>query len=39
MKEDSALRGFSMKRFYAVEAVMVLRVLTYNLFLLFRSRL
>jgi Transposase DDE domain group 1 len=36
LKEDFALGGFSMKKFYAVEAAMVLRVLMYNLFLLFR---
>jgi hypothetical protein len=36
LKEDFALGGFSMKRFYAVEAAIVLRVLAYNLFLLFR---
>ena len=36
LKEDFALGGFSMKRFYAVEAAMLLRVLVYNLFLLFR---
>jgi hypothetical protein len=36
LKEDFALGGFSMKRFYAVEAAMVLRILVYNLFLLFR---
>jgi Transposase DDE domain group 1 len=36
LKEDFALGGFSMKRFYAVEVAMVLRVLLYNLFLLFR---
>lgn len=36
LKEDFALGGFSMKRFYAVEAAMVLRVLVYNLFLVFR---
>jgi hypothetical protein len=36
LKEDFALGGFSMKRFYAVEAAMVLRVLMYNLFLLFK---
>jgi hypothetical protein len=35
LKEDFA-GGFSMKRFYAVEAAMVLRVLIYNPFLLFR---
>jgi hypothetical protein len=36
LKEDFALGGFSMKKFYAVEAAMVLRILVYNLFLLFR---
>jgi hypothetical protein len=36
LKEDFALGGFSMKSFYAVEAAMTLRVLLYNLFLLFR---
>jgi hypothetical protein len=36
LKEDFALGGFSMKRFYAVEAAMLLRVLIYNLFLLFK---
>jgi len=36
LKEDFALGGFSMKRFYAVEAAMVLRALVYNLFVLFR---
>jgi hypothetical protein len=36
LKEDFALGGFSMKKFYAVEAAMVLRVLIYNLFVLFR---
>ncbi len=36
LKEDFALGGFSMKRFYAVEAAMILRVLAYNLFVLFR---
>lgn len=36
LKEDFALGGFSMKKFYAVEAAMVLRVLVYNLFLLFK---
>ena len=36
LKEDFALGGFSMKKFYAVEAAMVLRVLAYNLFLLFK---
>ena len=37
LKEDFALGGFSMKRFYAVEAAMVVRVLVYNLFVLFRQ--
>jgi hypothetical protein len=36
LKEDFALGGFSMKKFYAVEAAMVLRVLAYNLFVFFR---
>jgi hypothetical protein len=36
LKEDFALGGFSMKRFYAVEAAMAVRVLLYNLFVLFR---
>lgn len=36
LKEDFALGGFSMRKFYAVEAAMVLRVLVYNLFLLFK---
>ena len=38
LKEDFALGGFSMKGFYPVEAAMVLRVLLYNLFLLFKHR-
>jgi hypothetical protein len=38
LKEDFALGGFSMKRFYPVEAAMVLRVLLYNLFLLFKHQ-
>jgi len=36
LKEDFALGGFSMQRFYAVEAAVLLRVLLYNLFLLFK---
>lgn len=36
LKEDFALGGFSLKKFYAVEAAMVVRLLIYNLFLLFR---
>ena len=38
LKEDFALGGFCMKSFYAVEAAMVLRVLLYNLFLLFKQQ-
>jgi hypothetical protein len=38
LKEDFALGGFSMKRFYPVEAAMVLRVLLYNLFLIFKQQ-
>jgi len=38
LKEDFALGGFSMKKFYAVEAAMLVRVLVYNLFLLFRYK-
>jgi hypothetical protein len=37
LKEDFALGGFSLKKFYAVEAAMVLRVLAYNLFVFFRQ--
>lgn len=36
LKEDFALSGFSMKRFYSTEAAMILRVFIYNLFVLFR---
>jgi hypothetical protein len=36
LKEDFALGGFSMKRFYSVEAAMLLRVLAYNLFICFK---
>ena len=36
LKEDFALGGFSMKHFYPVEAAMLVRVLVYNLFLLFK---
>lgn len=36
LKEDFALGGFSLKRFYATEAAMLIRVLLYNLFVLFR---
>ncbi len=38
LKQDFALGGFSMKSFYSVEAAMVLRVLLYNLFLLFKQQ-
>lgn len=36
LKEDFALGGFSMKRFYSTEASMLIRVFIYNLFVLFR---
>lgn len=36
LKEDFALGGFSMKKFYSTEAAMLLRVFVYNLFVLFR---
>ena len=36
LKEDFALGGFSMKQFYPTEAAMLIRVLIYNLFVLFR---
>ena len=36
LKEDFALGGFSMKRFYSTEAAMLMRVFIYNLFVLFR---
>jgi len=38
LKEDFALGGFSMKSFYAVETAMLLRVLLYNLFLIFKHQ-
>jgi hypothetical protein len=37
LKEDFALGGFSMERFYAVEAAMLFRVFIYNLFLIFKQ--
>jgi len=37
LKEDFALEGFSMKKFYSTEAAMIMRVLIYNLFVLFRN--
>jgi len=36
LKEDFALGGFSMKYFYSTEAAMLIRILIYNLFVLFR---
>jgi hypothetical protein len=39
LKEGFALGGFSMKRFYSVESAMLIRVLVYNLFLLFRNEI
>lgn len=37
LKEDFALGGFCLKKFFATEAAMLIRVLIYNLFVLFRS--
>ena len=37
LKEDFALGGFCLKKFFATEAAMLTRVLIYNLFVLFRS--
>jgi hypothetical protein len=39
LKEDFALGGFSMKYFYSTEAAMLIRVLIYNLFVVFRHGL
>lgn len=39
LKEDFALGGFSMKYFYSTEAAMLLRILIYNLFVVFRYEL
>jgi len=39
LKEDFALGGFSMKQFYCTEAAMLIRVLIYNLFVLFRHEI
>lgn len=36
LKEDFALGGFSLRYFYSTEAAMLIRVLIYNLFVLFR---
>ncbi|MGC9027940.1 MAG: IS1380 family transposase, partial [bacterium] len=39
LKEDFALGGFSMKKFYSTEASMQIRVFMYNLFVLFRQEI
>lgn len=39
LKEDFALGGFSLKYFYSTEAAMLIRVLIYNLFELFRHEI
>ena len=39
LKEDFALGGFSMKYFYSTEAAMLIRILIYNLFVLFRHEI
>ena len=39
LKEDFAMEGFPMKKFNAVEAAMVLKVLAYNLYLVFKHEL
>lgn len=39
LKEDFALGGFSMKHFYSTEAAMLIRVLIYNPFVLFRYQI
>ncbi|MGO9614292.1 MAG: IS1380 family transposase [Dissulfurispiraceae bacterium] len=39
LKEDFALGGFSMKYFYSTEAAMLIRVVIYNLFVLFRHQI
>lgn len=39
LKEDFALGGFSMKKFYSAEAAILLRVFIYNLFVLFRHEI
>jgi len=38
LKEDFALGGFCMKYFYSTESAMLIRVLLYNLFVLFRDQ-
>jgi hypothetical protein len=37
LKEDFALGGFCLKKFFATEVAMLLRVFIYNLFVLFRN--
>lgn len=37
LKEDFALRGFCLNKFYATEVAMLIRILIYNLFVLFRD--
>lgn len=37
LKEDLALCGFSMKQFYSTEAAFLIRILLYNLIVIFRS--
>lgn len=39
LKEDFALGGFCMKHFYSTEAAMLIRILIYNLFVVFRHEL
>lgn len=39
LKEDFALAGFSLKSFYSTEAAMLIRILAYNLFVLFRYKI
>jgi len=37
LKEDFALGGFCLKKFYATEIAMLIRVMIYNLFVVFRT--
>lgn len=39
LKEDFGLEGFSMKKFYATESAMLIRVLLYNIYNLFRHEI
>ncbi|MFH1452401.1 MAG: transposase [Armatimonadota bacterium] len=39
LKEDFGLEGFSMKKFYATESAMLVRVLLYNIYNLFRCEI